>query len=75
MINIKKILFMFLVALALMILSCASPQDKAYEAQEKVHNERLELIEQYQECLKKVEKNNTDKDVCDQYLKAAEALK
>jgi|GEM_PF-2051730 len=75
MINIKKILFSFFIASTLMTFSCASSQDKAYKAQEKVHNQRLELIEKYRDCLKKVEKENADKDICDQYLKAAEALK
>ncbi len=67
------IFFFFIVALAL--LSCVSPQDRAYEAQEGVHNERLELIEKYQECLKEAAGDNLKTEACDQYLKAAEALK
>ena len=43
-----KSLGIFLLALVLgLALGCASPQDKAYKAQEKVHNERLKLIEEY----------------------------
>jgi len=49
--------------------------DKAYKAQEDVHNQRIELVEKYQDCMKNAEKKQSDTSVCDQYLKAAEALK
>jgi len=61
--------------MALFISACSSSQDRAYKAQEKVHQERLKLVAQYQECIKKAEKNGTDKGICEQYLKASEALK
>jgi len=73
----KQIQFFLLpiVALALMSCSSASPQDKAYEAQENVHKERLALVEKYQKCLKEAADDNIKTEACDQYLKAAEALK
>ena len=70
---------MFLISIcfcsALMFNACSSPQDNAYEAQQKVHEERLELVKQYQECLKNAEEKKTDASTCEQYLKASEALK
>ena len=60
---------------ALVLMSCSSPQDRAYEAQENVHNERLALVEKYQNCLKEAGDDNMKVESCDQYLKAAEALK
>lgn len=66
----------FLISLAVMtFIGCSSPQDKAYEAQEKVHNERLVLVEKYQKCLKSAGEDQEKIEACDQYLKAAEALK
>jgi hypothetical protein len=63
-------------ALALMTMTaCSSPQDKAYKAQEKVHKERLELVDKYQKCLKKAGEDKDKREACEQYLKAAEALK
>jgi len=53
---------------------CSSPQDRAYEAQEKVHEERLELIDDYKACLKEAGDDKLKTESCDQYLKAAEAL-
>jgi hypothetical protein len=71
-----KSMYIFLLALIVgTTLACSSPQDKAYQAQEKVHKERLELVEKYQECLKKAGDDEEKKEACEQYLKAAEALK
>jgi hypothetical protein len=61
--------------LAFAMMSCASPQDKAYEAQEKVHIERLELVEKYQECVKEAGDDKVKAEACNQYLEASEALK
>ncbi len=57
------------------LAGCSSPQDRAYEAQEKVHEERLQLIDDYKACLKKAGDDKQKTEACDQYLKAAEALK
>jgi hypothetical protein len=59
----------------LLFSACSSSQDKAYKAQEKVSNERIELVNKYQECVKKATEEGTDKEVCETYLKAADALK
>ena len=78
-----KSISMFLLAFALGIaLACSSPQDKAhkaqskaYTAQEKIHQERLKLVEEYKQCLKKAGDDKEKIEACDQYLRAAEALK
>jgi len=64
-----------IIALALALSACSSPQDRAYKAQEKVHNERLELIDEYKACIKKAGDDKVKVEACGQYLKAAEALK
>jgi len=71
-----KSIYMFVLAIIVgMTLACASSQDKAYEAQEKVHKERLKLVEKYQKCMKEAGEDQQKKEACDQYLKAADALK
>ncbi len=71
-----KTIYMFLLALIVgMTLACSSPQDRAYQAQEKVHKERLKLVEKYQKCMKEAGEDQQKKEACDQYLKASEALK
>ena len=57
------------------VLACASPKDKAYKSQEAVNRERLELIEQYKSCMEKAGQDKEKQAGCDQYLKAADALK
>ena len=56
-------------------LACSSPQDKAYKAQERVHKERLKLVDEYKKCIQKAGDDTEKVEACDQYLKAAEALK
>lgn len=74
--GVMKSICIFLFALIVgLTLGCASPQDKAYKAEEKVHNERLKLVEQYQQCLKDAGDDKLKSEACEQYLKAAEALK
>jgi uncharacterized protein YcfL len=68
-----QIFILFIVAFAL--TGCSSSQDKAYKAQEGVHKQRLELVEQYQECMKEAGDDTLKADSCEQYLKASEALK
>jgi len=71
----RKVQVLLLVMFSLTILGCSSSQDKAYKAQEGVHNERLKLVEKYEKCLKDAGDDNVKTEACDQYLKAAEALK
>jgi len=56
-------------------LACSSPQNKAYKAQERVHKERLKLVDDYKKCLKKAGDDKQKIEACDQYLRAAESLK
>ena len=71
-----KSIYIFLLAFIVgMSMACSTPQDKAYQAQEKVHKERLKLVEKYQKCLKEAGDDQQKKEACEQYLKAAEALK
>ena len=71
----KKVQVLLLVMFSLTVLGCSSSQDKAYEAQEGVHKERLALTEKYQKCLADAGDDAAKTEACDQYLKAAEALK
>ncbi len=71
----KKVQVILLVMFSLTVLGCTSSQDKAYQAQEEVHKERLALIEKYQKCLDAAGGDDAKVETCDQYLKAAEALK
>ena len=71
----KSIRILFFVFVLGVVLGCASPQDRAYEAQEKVHKERLRLVEEYKKCVEKAGNDKQKLETCDQYLKAAEALK
>ena len=64
------------------LAACSSPQDDAaksqegsYEAQERVAEQRLELVEKYQACVEEADGDAAKTDACDSYLKAAEALK
>lgn len=57
------------------MLACASPEEKAFDSQTAVNEERLELIDQYKECTENAEKNMTDGTECEKYLKATDALK
>jgi len=71
-----KFMKIFLVVIvAGVILACATAADKAHKSQTAVNKERLELIDQYKKCMKNAEKNKTEGTECEQYLKAAEALK
>lgn len=53
----------------------ARAQERAYEAQERVAEERLDLVEKYQKCIKDAGSDQVKAAACDSYLKAAEALK
>ena len=64
-----------LTSVTILLASCSSPQDRAFEAQEKVHEERLKLVDEYKECLEDAGADKLKIETCDQYLKAAEALK
>ena len=71
----KLLKILLVVIVAGTIMACQSAQDKAAKSQEEVNRERLELVNKYQECIKKAEKDKEKEAECEQYLKAAEALK
>jgi len=71
----KSVYVLVLVFVLSIALACASPQDRAYEAQERVYNQRLRLVDEYKQCLEKAGSDKQKAETCDQYLKAAEALK
>jgi hypothetical protein len=50
-------------------------QERAYEAQERVAEERLNLVGKYQKCVKDAGGDQAKASACESYLKAAEALK
>ena len=65
-----------------LLAACSTPQDRAaeaqegaYDAQEKVAKQRLELVDKYQKCVKDAGGDQQKTASCDSYLKAAEALK
>ena len=71
-----KFMRIFLVVIvAVAIFACSSAQDKAYKSQQKVSEERLELIDKYQKCMKKADTDKEKEAQCEQYIKAADALK
>ena len=71
-----KSIYMFLIAcLVGLTLACSSPQHRAYEAEAKVNQEKLRLVQEYQKCLKEAGDNNAMKEACESYLKQVEALK
>lgn len=46
-----------------------------YEAQERIAEQRLNLIDKYQKCLRNAGGDQSKTIACDTYLKSAEALK
>ena len=71
----KLLKILLVVIVAGTIMACQSAQDRAAKSQEEVNRERLELVDKYQECIKKAEKDKEKEAECEQYLKASEALK
>lgn len=70
------------VGLAALLAACGSSerqadraQERAYEAQERVAEERLSLVDKYQKCVKNAGSDQAKAAACESYLKAAEALK
>ena len=71
-----KLMRIFLVVIvAGMMIACGSAERKANKSQAEINKERIKLIEEYQKCMKKAEGDKDKEAGCEQYLKAAEALK
>ncbi|MBL4739412.1 MAG: hypothetical protein JKY12_00360 [Sneathiella sp.] len=64
-----------LFVVAFVVSSCSTPQEDAARAEEEKTLRRMELVEQYQACMKKNEGNKEKQEVCDTYLEASKALK
>ena len=65
-----------------LLAACATPQERAADAQadasraqEKIAQQRLDLVAKYQKCVNDAAGNQQKAAACDSYLKAAEALK
>ena len=71
-----KLVKIFLVVFAAgMILACSSAEKKADKSQAEINEQRIELTEKYQKCMEKAGDDKAKQAQCEQYLKAAEALK
>ena len=71
----KLMKFFLVVSVAMTLLACATAQDKAVNSQAAINNQRLELVDKYQNCMKEAEGDKDREAACDQYLKAADALR
>ena len=79
----KAIRGVFIIFLTIgMITACSTPEEKAhkakaksYNAQEKIHEERLRLVDDYKKCLDKAGEDKAKAEACEKFLRAAEALK
>ena len=65
-----------------LLAACSSAQDDAakaqkhaFEAQEGVAKQRLDLVDKYKICVGEAAGDNMKIEACDSYLRAAEALK
>jgi hypothetical protein len=64
-----------------LLTACATPQEKAAnaqaaaaKAQEQIAKQRLELVAKYQTCIKNAGDDQQKVAACDSFLKAAQAL-
>ncbi len=78
--NVLKLVMFASVVFAL--AACSSPQEDAAKANEDAARaeemktkRRLELIDQYQACMKEGEGNKEKQEICQSYLEASKALK
>ena len=80
--NGRRIGLVVAIALSATLGGCASPQEKAANAQTevaeaelKLKEERLAMLEDYKECIADAGDDKVKADACDSILKAIEALK
>lgn len=71
-----------LLGLVVLLSGCSSSerqadraQERAFEAQERVAQQRLHLVEEYQKCANRAGADPAKAAACESYLKAAEALR
>jgi outer membrane biogenesis lipoprotein LolB len=69
--------FVLLLSLVPLLLlgACTSAEERAARAAEEVANQRLELIQQHQDCVEEANGDQTKIDACETYLHEADALK
>ena len=60
---------------ALVVGLLVASAESSYDAQREVAQERITLVNKYQQCVKEAGDNQQKAAACDSYLKAAEALK
>ena len=71
-----KLMRIFLVVIFVgMMSACGGAERKADKSQAEINKERIKLSEEYQKCMKEAEGDKDKEAGCEQYLKAAEALK
>ena len=78
--NSVKTLIIVCVMVIVVVCGCTSRRAerasaKSDNAQTKVSQERLKLVEDYKKCIKKAGEDKNKIEACDTYLKAAETLK
>ena len=61
--------------LVLSSIGCSTPQERAAEADAKFKEERLKILERYQECVKQNLDDKEKLSSCEHYLKAVDAMK
>jgi len=71
----KLMRILMVVIVAGMMLACGSAEKKANQSQAEINKERVRLTNEYQKCMKKAEGDKDKEAQCEQYIKAAEALK
>ena len=71
-----------MVLISASLAGCASPQDKAADAQRrasqadlKIKEERLKMIDEYKKCLADAGNDSRKAEGCERILKAVDALK
>ena len=65
-------LFLVLSILMLALSSCMSTQEHIAETEAQIQEEKLKIIQDYRECLKKIKHATGENLKCEEYRKAAE---
>ena len=77
----KRLQLMTCIVFMGLLAACSTPEERAASAkarsltaQEQAIKQRLNLVDQYQKCVKAAAGDNPKVEACDSYLKAAQAL-
>ena len=78
----KLLKVLLIISVVVLIGACQSAERRAHrsqakssEAQTKIAQERLKLVDDYKKCIEKAGDDTAKVEACDSYLKAAESLK